>query len=80
MELTASSAARFPVHSTRFVGAGLALPSFHTADKIQGQGKPSPYETRKMFAKEVRIYGMAMPICFPESAVLFAGRALLTEN
>ena len=32
----------------RFVGAGLALPPFFievTADKRQGQGKPSPYET-----------------------------------
>jgi hypothetical protein len=26
---------------TRFVGAGLALPSFYTTDKLQGQGKPS---------------------------------------
>jgi hypothetical protein len=25
---------------------GLALPSFSTTDKLQGQGKPSPYETR----------------------------------
>jgi hypothetical protein len=36
---------------TRLVGAGLALPSFHTTDKRQGQGKPSPYETCKLFAK-----------------------------
>ena len=28
------------------VGAGLALPSFHATARLQGQGKPSPYETR----------------------------------
>src|SRR5271157_2997145 len=33
-------------HFARLVGAGLALPSFHTTDKRQGQGKPSLYETR----------------------------------
>jgi len=44
---------------TRLVGAGLALPSFHTTDKLQGQGKPSPYETRKLFVKKTRIYGIA---------------------
>jgi len=33
-----------------FVGAGLALPPFSAAsgtDKLQGQGKPCPYETAK---------------------------------
>jgi len=30
----------------RLVGAGLALPSFHSADKLQGQDKPNPYETQ----------------------------------
>ena len=29
----------------RLVGAGLALPSFHATDILQGQGKPRPYET-----------------------------------
>jgi hypothetical protein len=27
----------------------------------RGQGKPSPYETRKLFAKKTRIYGTAIP-------------------
>jgi len=34
------------VASARLVGAGLALPSFFTRDKLPGQGKPSSYETR----------------------------------
>ena len=25
------------------VGAGLALPPFHTIEELRGQGKPSPY-------------------------------------
>jgi len=45
---------------TRFVGAGLALPSFNRTDKLKGQGKPSPYEMRKLFAKKTRIYGIAL--------------------
>jgi len=36
----------FSTQFARLVGAGLALPSFHNAGKIQGQGKPSPYESR----------------------------------
>jgi hypothetical protein len=36
----------FSKQFARFVGAGLALPLFHTTEKLQGQGKPSPYETR----------------------------------
>jgi hypothetical protein len=43
---------------------GLALPSFYTPDKLQGQGKPSPYETRKLSAKKTRIYGIAKPSYF----------------
>jgi hypothetical protein len=39
--------------TTRLVRAGLALPSFHTTDKRQGQGKPSPYETTKETAEKV---------------------------
>jgi hypothetical protein len=44
----------------RLVGAGLALPSFYATDMPQGQGKPSPYETLKMFAKKRRISDIAM--------------------
>ena len=32
-------------HFPRLVGAGLALPSFHSPHKLQGPGKPGPYET-----------------------------------
>src|SRR5208282_6332007 len=53
----------FDKHFARLVGAGLALPPFHSTEKLQGQGKPSPYETRKMFAKKTRIYGIAMQTC-----------------
>ena len=40
------------LQTTHLVGAGLALPSFHTTIILQGQGKPSPYEMLKMFAEE----------------------------
>ena len=40
---------------TRLVGAGLALPPFCTTDKLHGQGKPSPYETRNVFGKTKQV-------------------------
>jgi hypothetical protein len=43
---------------TRLVGAGIALPSFHTTGKLKG--KPSPYEMRKLSVKKTRIYGMTV--------------------
>jgi hypothetical protein len=36
----------------RFVRAGLALPLWYVRGIERGQGKPSPYETLKMFAKK----------------------------
>ena len=43
----------------RLVGAGLALPPFHTIEELRGQGKPSPYE---LFA--------APPRCTPIPEIL----------
>ncbi len=38
-------AQRGGLQTARLVGAGVALPSFHAAGILQGQGKPSPYES-----------------------------------
>ena len=51
---------RTPPHFfRRLVGAGLALPPFHTIEELRGQGKPSPYE---LFA--------APPRCTPIPEIL----------
>ena len=54
------SAARRGRNQRRLVGAGPALPLKLAGEAERGQGKPSPYETREMFAKKTRIYGIAM--------------------
>jgi hypothetical protein len=36
----------------------------------RGQGKPSPYETLKMFAKKTRIYDIALPGLGPAHSAL----------
>jgi len=45
---------------SRLVGAGLALPLSFVRGVERGQGKPSPYETRELFAKKPRIHAIAM--------------------
>ena len=47
------------LQTVRLVGSGLALPSFHVSTVLQGQGKHSPYETLKLFAKKTRTYRIA---------------------
>ena len=47
-------------HPTRLVGAGLALPLSFVRGVKRGQGKPSPYETLKLFAKKTRTYSLAI--------------------
>ena len=46
--------------TTRLVGAGLAVPLWYIRGMERGQGKPSPYETPKMFAKKTRIHELAV--------------------
>ena len=52
-------------NQTCLVGAGLALPLQFFGGVERGQGKPSPYETPKMFAKKTRIYAMAIQALLP---------------